>query len=130
MPFLSPFHNIGHNLFNVTYHKDIDGIIDEGILNNLDTIKVYPIRIDLEEDLAKEIANQAMALGYKLEDENRLLTKEEAYQQVSHSASLFKAILQYLSLQDKSEKKSFKLKEQAYYLLMQIKVSVVPFCRF
>jgi hypothetical protein len=45
-----------------------------------------------------------MALGYKLEDENRLLTKEEAYQQVSHSASLFKAILQYVSLQDKSKR--------------------------
>jgi hypothetical protein len=60
-----------------------------------------------EEILAKEIAriaNQAMALGYKLEDENRLLTKEEAYQQVSHSASLFKAILQYVSLQDKSKR--------------------------
>jgi len=39
-----------------------------------------------------------MTLGYKLEDENRILTKEEAYQQLGHSASLFKAILEYVSL--------------------------------
>jgi len=37
-----------------------------------------------------------MILGYKLEDEKRLLTKEEAYQQISHSTSLFKAILDYV----------------------------------
>ena len=29
----------------------------------------------------------SMALGYKLEDEGRLLFREEAYQQVNHSAS-------------------------------------------
>jgi len=28
-------------------------------------------------------------------DEKRLLTKDEAYEQISHSASLFKAILEY-----------------------------------
>jgi len=53
--------------------------IDDGILDNLDKIKVYPIRIDSEEILVKQIAriaNQAMPLGYKLGDENRLLTKE------------------------------------------------------
>ena len=102
-----PLHNIDYNLFNMTYHKDIDGIIDHGILDNLDKIKVYPIRIDSEEALAKEvarIANQAMILGYKLEDEKRLLTKEEAYQQVSHSASLFKAILEYVAGINKPEK--------------------------
>ena len=37
-----------------------------------------------------------MALGYKLEDEGRLLSKEEAYQQISHSASLFRAVLRYV----------------------------------
>jgi hypothetical protein len=45
-----------------------------------------------------------MILGYKLEDEKRLLTKEEAYQQVSHSASLFRAILEYVSGGIKPEK--------------------------
>jgi hypothetical protein len=37
-----------------------------------------------------------MKKGYQIEDENRLLTKEERYDQVSHSASLFKAILRYV----------------------------------
>jgi hypothetical protein len=32
----------------------------------------------------------------QLEDEKRLLTKDEAYEQISHSTSLFKAILQYV----------------------------------
>lgn len=31
-----------------------------------------------------------------MEDDNRLLTKEEAYIQISHSASLFKAILKFV----------------------------------
>jgi hypothetical protein len=68
-------------------------------LDNLDKIKIYPIWIASEEDLAKEIArigNLSLALGYKLEDENRILTKEEAYHQISHSASLFKGILEYV----------------------------------
>ena len=34
--------------------------------------------------------------GYQIQDEKRLLTKEEAYEQISHSASLFKAILEYV----------------------------------
>jgi hypothetical protein len=81
------------------YHRDIDGVINDEVLNNLDKIKIYPIRIGSEEDFPKEIAriaNLSMALGYKLEDENRILTKEEAYQQIGHSASLFKGILEYL----------------------------------
>ena len=102
-----PLHNIDYNLFNLTYHKDIDGIIDDRILDNSDKIKIYPIRIDSEEALAKEIAriaNQGMILGYRQEDERRLLTKEEAYQQVGHSASLFRAILEYVSGTTKPEK--------------------------
>jgi hypothetical protein len=64
----------------------------------LDKIKIYPITIISEEGLAKEIAriaNLSTALGYKLEDENRAPTKEEAYQQLSHGASLLKAIIKY-----------------------------------
>ena len=94
-----PVHHIEHNEFNYTYHKDIDGIVDEGILNNLDKIKIYPITISSEKDLAKEIvriATLSMALGYKLEDEFRIITKDEAYQQLRHSASLFKAVLEYV----------------------------------
>ena len=61
-------------------------------MGSLDKINVYKIMIDTEEALIREvtrIANPSVALGYKLEDEKRLLTKEEAYQQVSHSVSLF-----------------------------------------
>jgi len=94
-----PLHNIEYNAFNQKYHKDIDGIINDEVLENLDKIKIYPIRIGSEKELAKQIAriaNLSMALGYRLEDENRILTKEEAYQQIGHSASLFKGILEYV----------------------------------
>ena len=95
-----PLHNIEHDAFNQKYHRDIDGVVNDEVLDNLDKIKIYSIRIGSEEDLAKEVArigNLSMALGYKLEDENRILTKEEAYQQISHSASLFKGILEYVN---------------------------------
>jgi len=65
------------------------------------------VGIASEEEFAKEIAriaNLSMALGYKLEDENRILTKEEAYQQIGHSASLFKAILEYVKEANESGK--------------------------
>jgi len=77
----------------------MDGIVNDEVLDNLDKIKAYAIEIKNEQDLAREIAriaNLSMALGYKLEDEKRVLTKEEGYQQLGHSASLFKAILKYL----------------------------------
>jgi hypothetical protein len=38
-----------------------------------------------------------MTLGYLLEDQKRLMTEEEAYRQVGHSASLLKAVLDYLN---------------------------------
>jgi len=37
-----------------------------------------------------------MKLGYQLETENRMLTKEEAYIQLGYGASLLKAILDYV----------------------------------
>lgn len=69
--------------------------MNDEILGNLNEVKVYPIAIKTEKDLAKEIAriaNLSLLLGYKLEDEGRLITKEEAYQQFSHCASLMKAV--------------------------------------
>jgi hypothetical protein len=94
-----PLHNIEHSSFNQRHHRQIDGIVNGEVLDNLDRIKIYPISITSEEALAKEIAriaNVSLALGYKLEEENRLLTRGEAYRQLGHSASLFKAILQFL----------------------------------
>jgi hypothetical protein len=41
--------------------------------------------------------NLSLRLGYKLQKENRFLTKDEAYEQLGHSASLFKAILDYVN---------------------------------
>jgi len=75
--------------------------VNDEVLNNLDKIQIYPIEIKSEQDLAREIAriaNLSLVLGYKLEDEGRLLTKEEAYQHLSHSASLMKAVLAYLGM--------------------------------
>ena len=94
-----PLHHTLYSAFNRKHHKKADGIINEDVLNNLEKIEVYPIVIDSEQTLAKEIARIAslsLQLGYQLEAEDRLLTKEEAYRQISHSASLLKGILQYL----------------------------------
>jgi hypothetical protein len=93
-----PLHNTEWDSFNKRYHKAFDGVVNDEVLDNLDKIKVYPIQINSEEDLTREIArvaNLSMALGYRLEDENRVLRNEEAYEQLSHSASLFKGILRY-----------------------------------
>lgn len=94
-----PIHNTAYNFYNIKNHKTIDGIINDVVLDNMNRIKVYPIKIKSENDLAKEItriANLSIKLGYQIQDEKRLLTKEEAYEQISHSASLFKAILKYV----------------------------------
>jgi hypothetical protein len=102
-----PLHNIEHTAFNKKYHRDIDGITNDEVLDNLDKIRIYPIQMDSEEALAKEVArigNLAIALGYKLEDENRVLTKEEAYEQIGPSVSFFKAILEYVDRASESGK--------------------------
>jgi hypothetical protein len=94
-----PLHHMLYNAYNRKYHTKIDGIINNEVLDNLDRIKIYPIEIKSEQDLAREvarIANQAMNLGYQLEKEERLLTKAEAYHQISHSASLLKGVLGWL----------------------------------
>ena len=93
-----PLHNIRRNAFTREYHGRIDGIINDEVLDNLHKVKIYPITIESEKELAKEIAriaNLSRELGYKIDSEDRLLRKGEAYTQISHSASLFKAILQY-----------------------------------
>ena len=94
-----PLHNTRYNLFNRQHHNAMDGIVNDDVLEHLDRIKVYPIQIKSEDDLVREtarIANLSMKLGYRLESENRMLTREEAYAQIGHSASLLKAIIDYL----------------------------------
>ena len=94
-----PLHNTVYNNYNRTHHSKTDGTINREVLERLDRIEIYDINITTEMDLAREIAriaNLSMKLGYRLEDEKRLLTQQEAYQQISHSASLFKAVLKYV----------------------------------
>jgi hypothetical protein len=94
-----PLHNTAYDDFNREHHSAMDGAVNDEVLDNLDHIKIYDIVIASEEDLAREIAriaNLSMTLGYRLEDERRLLTRREAYTQLSHSASLFRAVLRYV----------------------------------
>ena len=84
--------------FNDRMHFKTDGVIDSEALGNVQKIQVYEIKINSREDLAREIArisNLSLELAYKLEAEDRLITREEAYRQLGHSASLLKAILVY-----------------------------------
>lgn len=93
-----PLHNTLYDSFNRGHHNAMDGIVNDEVLDHLERIKIYPIQIKSEDDLVKEIvrvANLSMKLGYQLEKENRMLTKEEAYVQLGHSASLLRAILDY-----------------------------------
>lgn len=94
-----PLHNTLFNPFNRKYHVKFDGIIDKDVMSNLQRIELYPIIIDSEATLAKEvarIANLSLKLAAQVESEDRLLTEEEAYKQISHSASLLKGILEYV----------------------------------
>ena len=94
-----PLHNTLFNPFNRKYHVKLDGIIDEEVMSNLQRIELYPVVIDSEQTLVKEvarIANLSLKLAYRIEAEDRLLTEEEAYKQISHSASLLKGILEYV----------------------------------
>jgi hypothetical protein len=94
-----PLHHTPYNAFNRKYHGANDGIIEHEVLANLEKIRIYELSIGSEKDLADavaRIANLSKALGQKLEREDRLMTKAEAYTQISHSASLLKAILRYI----------------------------------
>jgi hypothetical protein len=93
-----PLHNTLYDDYNRKHHAATDAIVNAEVLDHLDRIKIHEIHIRSEADLAREIAriaNRAMTLGYRLEAENRMLTRREAYAQLSQSASLFKAVLRY-----------------------------------
>jgi len=98
-----PLHNIAYDDFNIQYHQANDGVVEEAILDQTQKIvqRMYAIKLsgdDFEADLAREIAriaNISRKLGYKLRAEKRSMTKEEAYEQLGHSASLLKAALRH-----------------------------------
>jgi len=96
-----PLHNVPYDAFNRERHTINDGIIECSVQNNVGYIQrsIYDISIESEEDLAGEVARIAeisRKLGRKIRKENRNMTQAEAYGQVIHSASLFRAILQHL----------------------------------
>jgi len=93
-----PLHNIVYDEYNRTHHREMDGIINDEVLDNQSRIDIYPVVIKSEANLAAQIAriaNLSITLANHLEAENRKLTKDEAYLQISHSASLLHAILKY-----------------------------------
>jgi hypothetical protein len=98
-----PLHNIAYDDFNEQHHNANDGVVEDTILKEPEKVTghMYPITLskkDFEADLAREIAriaNLSRILGYKLRVEKRDMTKEEAYIQLGHSASLLKAVLQH-----------------------------------
>jgi hypothetical protein len=96
-----PLHNIENNSINpLPNHYCNDHIIENEITANMDKVKLLPITIKNEDDLIQNIAliaTKSKDLGYKLLKEERNMTKEEAYQQISQSASLFKAVLEYVN---------------------------------
>ena len=95
-----PLHNIDNSLLDtLPNHFDNDHLLENEITNHIKKIKLSPMTIKNEEDLIEhiaQIATQSKDLGYKLLREKRNMTKEEAYQQISQSASLFKAVLEYV----------------------------------
>ncbi len=98
-----PLHNIPYDDFNRTNHSANDGVVEKEVLKNIDRIKrhMYPVKLGpehFEKDLASEIAriaDMSRHLGLKLRKEGRNMTKEEAYIQLGHSASLLRAVLEY-----------------------------------
>lgn len=97
-----PFHNIVFSGYAKYHHAVNDAILDEEVLQNLDKIQLYEIIIKNETDLMLEIAkiaNLSKKLGYELQEQQRNMTRQEAYNQIAHSASLMKAVLKYISEQ-------------------------------
>jgi hypothetical protein len=97
-----PLHNVPYTDFNKTRHSQNDGIIDFGVMNNVGYIQknMYDMVIKNENDLAREIAriaNISRQLGLRMEKENRDMTPDEAYRQIIHSASLLRAVLNYMN---------------------------------
>ena len=111
-----PLHNIAYDDFNVEHHNANDGIVENTILNEPEkiTANMYPINLsknNFEADLAREIAriaNLSRKLGYKLRAGKRDMTKQEAYIQLGHSASLLRAVMMHYNKISASTKDAVK----------------------
>jgi hypothetical protein len=96
-----PLHNSSYDDFNKIRHGINDGVIESSVRNNIGYIQrnMEDMTIGSEADLAREIAkvaNTSRRLGIKIREEKRDMTQNEAYTQVTRSASLFKAVLKYV----------------------------------
>ncbi len=106
-----PLHNAPYDAtrtddFNYLHHETNDGIVEAEALNNIGLIQkgAYEITINNEQDLAREIAriaNLSHDLYLKMLKDNRDMTKDEAYTQLSHSVSLLRAVLRYVATVNK-----------------------------
>ena len=95
-----PLHNMDYSDFNKKNHTVNDATIENEVASNIDKIKIFPIKIENEDDLINaivQIANDSKNFAYKLQKENRNMTKDEAYSRISKSASLLKAVLEYVN---------------------------------
>jgi len=109
-----PLHNVPHDNFNKGHHNKNDGIVEtkevkweEDVEKIASKIKKNMKKIELhnEEELAQAIArlaNLSRELAAKMQSEKgpdgkpgRDMTEEEAYVQLSHSASLLQAVIAY-----------------------------------
>ena len=98
-----PLHNSRFNAYNQRYHRETDGILNGEVLAHLDKIPLQAVSIRSEADIAREVARIAtlcVAMADRLEREERLITRQEAYAQLGYSASLFKAVLEWLNAGD------------------------------
>ncbi len=110
----APLHNIAYDDFNAAHHAANDNLLDRELADAGCVVKtgqieekMYEITITPEHwkaDLAKEVARIAVLsrqLGLTLKAENRDMTREEAYTQMGHSASLLRAIIRWKDQFDK-----------------------------
>jgi hypothetical protein len=89
----------------LTWHRDNDGVVESIVLNQPEEITkrmyIITLRADqFEANLAAEIAriaNLSRDLGEKLRAGRWVMKPEEAFNQLGHSASLLRAVLEYYS---------------------------------
>ncbi len=94
-----PLHHLPQDDYNRKHHAASDGIVNREALRMFKRIPLYSIAIGSEEDLAREIARIAqlsLKLGCTLRKEDRLIDREQAWEQLGHSASLLRAVLRWL----------------------------------
>jgi hypothetical protein len=100
-----PFHNAIDASPGKSLHRTNDGVVEDEVLENIGRIKEHMYDIALspqsfDDGLAREIARVANLsrdlAGRVRQRKDGKMTKEEAYTQLGHSASLLRAVLNVL----------------------------------